>query len=90
MHVSAPLEAAAVLNTNRMLVHGEAVTTGQAVTIPLCQLWLTSIIPDSTASVAWCLLCLHRRQLYFSGVTAGCRTSMKLVYYRNVLFASEG
>lgn len=90
MHVSALLEAATVLNTNLKLMHGEAVMTGQAVTIPLCQLWLTSIIPDTTASVAGRLLCLHRHRLYFSGFTAGYRTSKKLVYYRNVLFLPEG
>lgn len=90
VHVSALLEAAAVLNTNLKLMHGEAVMTGQAVTIPLRQLWLTSIIPDTAASVAGRFLCLHRHRLYFGGLTAGYRTSKKLVYYRNVLFLPEG
>lgn len=89
VHVKALLEAAAVLNTNRKLMHGEAVMTGQAVTIPLRQLWLTSIIPDTTVSIALRLLCLHCHRPYFSGLTAGSFTTKKLVYYWNVCFLPE-
>lgn len=64
--------------------------TGQAVTIPLGRLWLPSIIPDTTVSIAGRLLSLHRRRLDFSSLTAGYRASKKLAYYRNVLFLPEG
>lgn len=89
MHVSAPLEAAAVLKTNLKVMHGEAVMTGQAVTIPLCQLWLTAILPDTTVSIAGCSLCLHRHRLCFSGLTVRYHTSKKLVSYSNVLFFAQ-
>lgn len=90
MHAKAPLEAAAVLNTNLKLMHGEAVMTGQAVTIPLRQLRLTSIIPDTTVSIAGRSLCLHRRRLHFGGLTVGYCTSKVLVCYRTVLFLPGG